>query len=77
VDDCACIAAGQAATIGNPNERSAATQLLRERVTRRDVGRFARALRRLFRTTAARFTPQWMQATNGNRSCGICLRCFR
>jgi hypothetical protein len=35
--------------LGSPNERSATTELLRERVTRRDVGRFARALRRLFR----------------------------
>jgi hypothetical protein len=35
--------------LGSPNERSAATELLRERVTRRDVGRFARSLRRLFR----------------------------
>ena len=35
--------------MGSAYERSAAAQLLRERVARRDVGRFTGAVRRLFR----------------------------
>src|SRR6266536_4302227 len=45
--------------MGSADERSAAAQLLRERVARCDVGRFTRAMRRLLRN---------------DRRTGLCIR---
>ena len=64
--------------MGSADERSAARELLRERAARRDVRRFARSVRHLFRHH--RRPGLWLArtaATTGSRSCAICRPCCR